>query len=1782
MKNTNFQLTACRVSSLLLGAALLLAGASSSNAASGTWTNSIANGNWSGVINWSGGIIADGADSTATFSSSATRTITLDSARTLGNLTLNTSSYNLIGGNPLTLQTSSGIPTVAVNAGTTLIGSPLSSSQQISFTGGGQVLLTNQANNLSGGIIYGSGNFGFVSNSIGSGTIVIGQTVGAGQIGFDALGSAATGTTPIVVPNNIEIRALRCIWEWQTMGGLNYQPVIITGNVLLNMGGSNVRDQYCNNNMPITFGGVVSGGGSYGINLVNGTLNLTNANNSFTGNINFTGSTLLGVTSDGALGFFNNKLNFNTANSQLRALASFTVGASRQLVMAANTIIDASNNVLQVDCPVTGAGTLTKNGVGTLNLTGANTFSAGITLNAGTFEVSGSGALATSSAWTVLTNTILQFQDSASVPNVASYTINSGGKFYLIGSPTIKATAPITVNAGGLLDVSGLGSTFTLNSGEILSGSGAVNGAVTAASGSTITGNLAITNGAVTASSGSALVAGTTSTAGTLTFGSDLNLNGQTIQFDLTNNVAEGGGTNDEIRVGGNLTLAGGEKIFLNYMTGSLAAGTYKLIKFSGTLTGTFALATAYPNVTIDNGVGTPGYVAIVVTGGSTANNLFWKGDGVGNLWDVSTTANWVTNFAFPSLTYNDPAKVTFDEFGSNNVPVTLNSTVYPNTVTFNVTNKAYTLTGPGKISGPVGVTINGGNAVTNGLANDYTGTTTINGASKLVLLDGSSVGSGAVQLNAAAGQVIARNSGVLTIANRVFGNAVNPTFIQSGSGTTVLANTVDNSGLIAQVNAGTLQLGTASSSGIHAIGGNSTVNTGGTLQLGGSGGDQIFNSVTVNMAGGTFDEGGLDEQFATLAGYGSVANTGTMTLGNGISLSTSGTLAVTNTSITISSSGQSSGGIGNPGSFIQEGGTLSMPANFWFGSGSAGLQKLYLDGTIAGAGGETIWGEVTVDSVTTFGPNANATFNYLSCSATHNVTNWYNGGTINLNRFNFRSAGAGTVEHHFNGTSFNARRSDTAFFTTGGWKFYVSTNGFILNDAGYNLTIFLPLLHDYALGANLDGGLNKSGTGTLTLSATNTFNGSLAVNGGSLLLNNAGAYNNVQFADNTSEQINFVQTGRSLTNGSLTLGTTGAGTQNLNINLGSLGIPSQPVIQVNNILTNSGNVVVSLIAPFLVPGTAPLVKYGSMDAANFATTWSIGAFPYVSLTLTNDIVNKLISVIIVPGVTPKWRGDLSSVWNINTTSNWRSNGLAVNYLEPSAPGQPVTFDDTAVNYLVDISTAQVNPLFVNMTNGNNYTISGTLGIGGTGALIKKGAGSLTLSNANNTYSGITAVDGGSVLCAQANVISPNSTMTLNNSALNLDVNNQAIGSITFNNTTLSGTGMLSGGSLSFNNGSSSFVLPPLAGALMLTQNGTGTISLTNANTYSGQTLVNAGTVRVTDGDALGVGGFSSGTWTLVSASAALMLDGNVSTPEHIHMLGAGPAGGGALVVTNGNSSFNQPIAIDADAVINIGTGSTLTNGNQFYSAGAVIKTGGGTLWSSGNSGQNGGYVVSNGTVLAVNVSGSVIVNSGGTYGGNGTISGGSLLNKSGGSLTPGFNNIGTITVGNLTNSGAIVMEVSFNGVSTNADRLNANTTLVYGGSLTVTNIGPNSLAAGMSFKLFNAPAYNNGSFASVTLPALSTGLGWTNRLGIDGTIAVVATVSPTPFSIGTAVSGGSLTLTWPSDHTGWRLQNQTNSLSTGLNSSGWFDVAGATGTNQVVVPISTANPSVFYRMVYP
>src|SRR5207302_10583045 len=132
------------------------------------------------------------------------------------------------------------------------------------------------------------------------------------------------------------------------------------------------------------------------------------------------------------------------------------------------------------------------------------------------------------------------------------------------------------------------------------------------------------------------------------------------------------------------------------------------------------------------------------------------------------------------------------------------------------------------------------------------------------------------------------------------------------------------------------------------------------------------------------------------------------------------------------------------------------------------------------------------------------------------------------------------------------------------------------------------------------------------------------------------------------------------------------------------------------------------------------------------------------------------------------------------------------------------------------------------------------------------------------------------------------------------------------------------------------------------------------------------------------------------------------------------------------------------------------------------------------------------------------------------------------------------------------------------------------GGTLLVTNLG-SALHASDTFHLFNQPV---AGFASVTLPPLSSpNTIWTNKLTVDGTIGVLSTASLAPVSVSVQATGASFTLSWPGDHTGWRLQFQTNDLETGLGTN-WVDVIDSDFTNHLVCRLQPEKRNTFFRLL--
>lgn len=204
----------------------------------------------------------------------------------------------------------------------------------------------------------------------------------------------------------------------------------------------------------------------------------------------------------------------------------------------------------------------------------------------------------------------------------------------------------------------------------------------------------------------------------------DYGLNPATYYYTVTAVNAAGVSTNKQVTVIAppaapvSLTaLAGNTQIILTWSSVANANGYYLYRGTSSSNENVTVLAnypgTSYTDTNLANGTTYYYYVTATNTGGVSPNSaeasatpslvivaggrsLTWKGDGAANLWNVSGAANWRSNTTV--LSFLDGDNVTFDNTGSNNVPVTISGIPQPSVVTFNAT-KNYTLAG-GSLTG--------------------------------------------------------------------------------------------------------------------------------------------------------------------------------------------------------------------------------------------------------------------------------------------------------------------------------------------------------------------------------------------------------------------------------------------------------------------------------------------------------------------------------------------------------------------------------------------------------------------------------------------------------------------------------------------------------------------------------------------------------------------------------------------------------------------------------------------------------------------------------------------------------------------------------------------------------------------------------------------------------------------------------------------------------------------------------------------------------------------------
>lgn len=570
---------------------------------------------------------------------------------------------------------------------------------------------------------------------------------------------------------------------------------------------------------------------------------------------------------------------------------------------------------------------LTKTGSGgKLILTNSNTYDGGTNIQAGVIQAQNSGAFGTG-AVTIYDGAALNLAGGITPTNIITITGNGmsgngavrniSGTNTLSGTLTLSGDSRVQSDTGTLTlsgNVTGSGKNLTVGgagnttvSGTITTGVGGVTkdgaGTLTYSGGSanTYTGNTTVNAGTLALSKTASIVAvagnlvvnaGTVNqtTSGQIATTKGITLNGGTYNLDGTGSVTQ------TIQ---SLDTTSGSTVNLGTSDTLTVSGT-GISTASGTITGTGALVTAgtgsvylggantYSGGTTVGSVVTAAHSTSLGTGAATINsggNLQIQG-GV-------TLANAFT-ISGPGTTANDGAIENFS--GSNsvsgNITLAANSRIQSSSGTLTLSN-AGTLTGAGKnlTFGGAGNTIvnrnintgagtltkEGTGTLTLGVANSYTGATSLNaGTTRLGVANAFS---SSASITVATGAVLDLNGYAQTATSLLGGGGTAGGSIEFGGGTLTLSGTANSFGGDFGFSNGTIVLNAGVSltltDSFNAANINIVLN-GGTLNLG-SGLTQTFGSLTVTGTGTSVIDFGTTG--ATSAQFSSVNVTGTGTL---------------------------------------------------------------------------------------------------------------------------------------------------------------------------------------------------------------------------------------------------------------------------------------------------------------------------------------------------------------------------------------------------------------------------------------------------------------------------------------------------------------------------------------------------------------------------------------------------------------------------------------------------------------------------------------------------------------------------------------------------------------------------------------------------------------------------------------------------------------------------------------------------------------------------------------
>jgi autotransporter-associated beta strand protein len=975
------------------------------------------------------------------------------------------------------------------------------------------------------------------------------------------------------------------------------------------------------------------------------------------------------------------------------------------------------------------------------------------------------------------------------------------------------------------------------------------------------------------------------------------------------------------------------------------------------------------------------------------------------------------------------------------------------------------------------------------------------------------------------------------------------------------------------------------------------------------------WGSGTINIAQGTIELSGSNSNLAYIN-----IESGTTLLAGGINafsptyIHNQGTLNLAGYSNTIGYINSTFGG--GTGNILLGSGTLTLSAN-------TGTQTL--TGAISGVGGSlnlqgggtlVLSGTTSYTGTTTIGNGTILKIGAASGALTSSV-DVATGGTFNLNNYPnsiLGLSGGGNVQ--LGSASLTFQNSSPSTFTG-------------------------------AISGN--GGLVMAGTSTQTLQGTNTYLGQTTISSGTLAITSANSIGGA------STPALLLSGGTLHSMGNVTL------PQGINVTTSS-GILTDPTYttDVSGLVTGSNGAILTLsgtgttiIESVAVNGSDSFTLAGVISGSHTLTKSGTGTLILtgvntylgqitisagtLSIAAGNNIGPETLSLggstLLVTG-----NASVSQAVNITASSNITTEAsFTATFLGTltGAGGTTLTLGGAGTNSLASVG----------VNSSDLFTLAGA--IGGTEAFEKVGTGTLILTG-TNTYSGRTKISGGTLSIASASnigpgilelgggTLQPSATLSLSQSIDVTDNSSITTGSsltTTFSSTltgstgttlTLNGPGTNSLGSIAVNSTDSFTIAGVIGGSQTLDKLGTGTLTLTGTNIYSGGTTLSEGTLSISS-----LNNIAEASPSLTLAGGTLHASGNLPISTNVSVTGNSHINtdssftttlSGTLTGSNGSTLTLSGAGINSLGSIAVNGSDSLTVAGVIAGSQTVVKSGTGTLILSGANTYSEGTQIAAGTLsigASNNVStGGILFTGSSTLQFNTTASYSMPLTVSSSGITASFDTEGVTatlttplpTVGMLDKIGSGTLKLSttntYSGINILAGTLQAgvanafspdapvvlsNTTGVF---LDLNNY-PNTIpslagggALGGTVSLGSA-TLTVGNSTSTTFSGAISGTGGISKVG-TGTLTLAGFnndyTGPTNIALGVLVVNGVIESSLTTVHPGATLQGvgliigdvtvDNNATIHIGNSIGNFEIDGNLTLNSMSVFTTEINPS--------